>query len=501
MSAIHAPAPPPALFRPLTAARPGGIRHILVKVLILPLCVGLAVVLICDAAAADMITALSSSGQFVAREIQAQPVYPGAPAAIQTPVARGWAFVLPARPLAAITNPSTITLEPSLVVVSCERLKSLFLLELGLDDRWQGKISLMLYPFWPEDRQPQIAALYHPDGWNYELALPQTIQQQVLVRAVIETLLLELANRNAASHCAEVPAWLVEGLCAHLQAFSLPTFILQPDRQIASDNVKLQGLNLVRNQLRRHDGLTFQQLSWPAGTDLTGEGLELYRGCSQLFLEKLLELPDGKDCLRKMLRQFPDHLNWQTAFLLAFHSHFDQLLDVEKWWALSRVNFSQAQAASSATAQEARKRLRDSLDVPVQIRLDPARIPSAAKVTLQEVIAQWPPLDTAEALRRAVEQLLALQPRAPADLRPLVDLYLKTLLDYLRQSQVNSLGWGLGKHHPSVLDELKASTIKALDVLDQRRAALPPLPAAPASSKSSELSATANAAGSPPPTR
>src|SRR5208282_1592368 len=161
----------------------------------------------------------------------------------------------------------------------------------------------------------------------------------------------------------------------HLEAYNLPTFILQPGAQMASSNVRMEGSELVRDALRRHAPLSFQQLSWPQAADMTGDGLNLYRGCAQLFLEGLLQFPDGKDCLRRMLAQLPEHLNWQTAFLLAFHTHFDQLLDVEKWWGLTAVAFSKTVAAPAWDAAQAWKKLQSALEVPVAVHFGAGRMP------------------------------------------------------------------------------------------------------------------------------
>ena len=92
----------------------------------------------------------------------------------------------------------------------------------------------------------------------------------------------------------------------------------------------------MRNEFRQHAPLTFQELSWPTDADKTGEGLVLYRTCAQLFLEQLLQFQDGRVLLAKMLNELPEHLNWQTAFLDAFHPHFQQLLDISRWGLVSR---------------------------------------------------------------------------------------------------------------------------------------------------------------------
>jgi hypothetical protein len=440
--------------------------------LIFPLCLWLAGGVFCCEAAAEIVTARSSSGQFVAHEIQLDTFPASAPEPTRTRIADGWAFLLVAHKNPSDTAESSIQLEPSLLVVSCERLKELFLVELGLNDQWQGSVNLMINPALDQEKRPRLTANYSPNGWSYNLELPKTISKKLLVRALVDTLFLETANRAAGSQCAEIPFWLVEGMSAQLQSFNLPTFILQPSEQMAGSRVKLEGLDTVRNQLRRHAPLSFQELSWPTQADVDGDGSELYRSCAQLFLEQLLQFKDGQRFLREMLRELPDHLNWQTAFLSAFRPHFQQLLDVEKWWGLSCVDFTKSDLAEPLTPEKCWKELQDALDVPVQVHFAAENMPAEARLTLQEVIAKWSPADAIPVLERSIDELKILHLRASPALRPMVDQYLKALAGYLDSSRDPRLEWTLGKNHPSILSVLKSDAVRHLDMLDKQRSAL-----------------------------
>ncbi|HEY3914259.1 MAG TPA: hypothetical protein VGN61_07210, partial [Verrucomicrobiae bacterium] len=318
----------------------------------------------CSHAAGGIVTAQSSTRQFVAREFQLAGIPAAAGATLRSsPDQTG--FLLVSHPAALATDESKITLDPATLVVSCERLKSLFLVELGLEDQWQGTVNLMIDAPSKKDQEPRLTAIYHPSGWSYNLELSKSIEPEILTRALLETLFLEIANRNAGTQCAEIPCWLVEGMGAQLKAFNFPTYILHPSANLDSGRVKLEGLDTVRNEFRQHAPLTFQELSWPTDADKTGDGLVLYRTCAQLFLEQLLQFQDGRVLLAKMLNELPEHLNWQTAFLNAFHPHFQQLLDVEKWWGLSCVDFTREDLAEPLTAEDSWRNLQDALDVPV----------------------------------------------------------------------------------------------------------------------------------------
>jgi hypothetical protein len=460
-----------------------------VNVVISPLRVCLAAALLCPGAGAQVVTPLrSASGQFTARQKQ-ELLAPPAVGLARVPIAGGWAFLLASRGSGTINRSQKVTLEPPFLLVSCENIKGLLLKELEMTDRWQGRVDLTISPQLTEKQGPLLTGIYRPGGWDYELELPKSLDQEILVRAVMQTLLLEIANRQAGSQSAEVPLWLVEGMSAHLQADNLPTFILQRGEQWSGGLVWNRSSAIMPEALRRHAALTFQQLSWPQPADLEAEGLPLYRTCAQLFLEGLLRLPDGRACLRSMLAQSAQNLNWQTAFLRAFRSHFGQLLDVEKWWGLSCVDFARAKAPQSWTTADCWEALKNSLDVPVTVHLDTNRLPVAARLTLQEAIRQWPPADAARAVQGAIGSLRYLAARATPELRLLADLYLRTLAGYLNESQAAERGPMLGKHAPSRMAVIKADAIKQLDALDRRRAALR---AGAVSTNLSQFSATGN---------
>jgi hypothetical protein len=168
----------------------------------------------------------------------------------------------------------------------------------------------------------------------------------------------------------------------------------------------------------------------------------------------------------------PEYWNWQTAFLQAFHSHFDQLLDVEKWWGVSYVDSARGYKTQAWSANDCRRALQSSLDVPVEVHFEKDQMPVDAKITLQEVIRKWAPQDAFEALQRAVGGLKFLEPRATPEWRPLTQLYLKTLVDYLKDSQAAMRDPRLGMHAPSVLNRVKSDAIQQLNMLDQQREAL-----------------------------
>ncbi len=432
----------------------------------------------------------------------------------------GLTFLVTAPPLSPAAQTNEIPLEPALLVVSCERMKGLFLQELGLKDEWRGKIDLIINSSLSKDQGPSLTAVHHLNGWSYQLELPKTIQPRILVRSVMQALLTELANRQAGKQSADIPFWLVEGLSARLQAYHLPTFIVRPNMQSTGySKVTIEGLKAIQDGLRGRAPLTFQQLSWPEWPDVTGQDQALYASCAELFFENLLRFDDGQSCLRQMLlTEMPGHLNWQTAFLQAFHSHFSKLLDVEKWWALICTGFSESDPSQPWTGQECWRKLQEALDVPVDVYLAPSRMPAKARVTLQEVIQQWDASQALPALLKTIRELQglqwvnfrrdlnldasaaspaaqrhahdleALQLRIGRELSPLISRYLTVLLNYMKQCQSAGHVASDARYGASNLRWLQNETVRQLNDLDEKRAALRAKYST--ASSASELSAT-----------
>ena len=476
----------------------------IVKFLILPVFVWFAAAAASALPAGGIISASSYSGQFSSCEIRGRPPSGPSPAAMRVPMAGGLAVLVTAAPLSPSAQSDEIPLEPALLVVSCERMKGLFLQELGLKDEWRGKIELIINSSRPKDQGPSLTATHRLGGWSYELELPKNIQPRILVRSVMQTLLTEMANRKAGKQSADIPFWLVEGLSERLQAYHLPTFIVRPNVQSAGYNkVTIEGMKAVQNGLRGRAPLTFQQLSWPEWPDVTGKDQALYASCAELFFENLLRLDDGAASLRRMLlTEMPGRLNWQTAFLQAFHSHFPRLLDVEKWWALICTGFSEADPSQPWTGREYWHKLQEALDVPVDVYLAPSRMPAKARVTLQEVIQQWDAAAALPALLKTIRELQGLQwvssrrdlnldasaaspssqrnPRGletlqlrmSRELSPLISRYLTVLLNYVNQSQSAGHLPKDARYAASNFRWLQNETVRQLNDLDEKRAAL-----------------------------
>ena len=380
-------------------------------------------------------------------------------------------FLVRGLPLGApLISPSTnavsyVRLDPALVAVSCERIKSALLGELAAKDLWRGKIFVFLHPVTDDHESIVVTSLHYADGWGYRMEIPEVVDGPRLVKSVVEVLLLELANRNARARAAELPLWLAEGLAAHLQATILSNFTIEPETRIIRGERGRDPLARAREPLRACPPLSLNELNWPPEDQFSEIGAETYRCCAQLFVYELLRLQDGRACLREMLARLPENLNWQTAFLRAFSAHFQRLLDVDKWWSLHVVHLTGQGFASAWARPEFCQQLLDVLATPVQVRLSPQELPLTSQVKLQSILEEWDFERQQPTLREKVNLLQALRLRASPDSIGLVEDYRQTLDGYLQRRRTA----GGRKAAPSPQARLIVKeAIKHLDDLDAR---------------------------------
>ncbi len=429
-----------------------------------------AIVLVCalqGAAEAQLVPggfgpAQSSSGQFVVRASET--------AALPPPLAV----------LAANTN--YILLEPAVLAVSCERIKQKLWLKLGATAPWRGRIYLNLHPARSADEWVTVVSENFGDGWRYRLEMPNLLERNRFMRALVQVLLLEMSNRGANARQAEIPAWLAEGLSRELRAGSERELLLTPPlwngRGLAISPLLLSDarwsnpLERAQKELRAQPSLTFEELSWPGDGQLTGEAGEIYRSSAQLLVNQLLGLKDGQACLRAMLEGLPRYYNWQLAFLAAFHADFQTPLDVEKWWALQTVQFTGRDLTQAWPRDESWRKLDEIIRSQVEVRTGNDELPLHTEASLQTILREWEGAQQIPLLQRKLLELDLLRPRAAIEMAPLVDDYRRAIQIYLQKR--NPTG--------TVSDRLVADTVNQLDALDARREALRPTTPAAATS-------------------
>ena len=380
------------------------------------------------------------------------------------------------------TNQDFVELEPTLATVSCERIKQMLLRELNVTAPWRGNIYLVLYPAVAAGNPVTITSGRFKNGWQYRVDLPSLLERPRYVRAIVQVLLLELANRTAQEGGAEIPAWLVEGFSQLLLASSEVEIILPPPRA-APNGINVSGayvaahkrspLQQAEKQLAGRPPLTFEALSWPTELDLADDaGGPVYRGSAQLFVGELLRLPDGRACLQTMLARLPQRLNWQFAFLEAFHTYFERPLDVEKWWALSLTRASGRYPGQAWSPAESWQKLDQAVHAAVQVRTRTNELPLHAELSLQSVIREWDPIRQTQALSNTLRELGLLRLRIPQEYVGLVQDYGQVIEAFFQQRDRSSSNFPYTKR--AGRRRAVEVAIQQLDALDARRMALRP---------------------------
>jgi hypothetical protein len=392
----------------------------------------------------------------------------------------------PAASSALTGDNKLVRLEPALVSVSCERIKQALLRDIGPSASWRGRIYVDVRSARGRGQPVTITSERFKNGWQYRVELPELVERDRYTRAILQVLLLELANRGSSGRLAEVPVWLSEGLTQRLLASKDFDIILPPPHD------RVNGLNFTaktvlekkedpvaraRQQLHGQAPLTFDQLSWQAQDELSGPGTELYRASAQLFVGELLRLRDGRACIAAMLSRLPRYYNWQLTFLDAFSAHFERLLDVEKWWALCCVQSPERELARRVPGEATWDDLDQALLAQPQLRAAGDASSGSVQVTLQAIIREWPRVQQRQALSAKIQDLGLLRPRLSPDLTVLVNEYCQAIDVYLQSPYWSKPPTSIGKK--AALSSVAQEALQRLDALDARRGALRPVQKTP----------------------
>jgi hypothetical protein len=374
-----------------------------------------------------------------------------------------------------------LKLDTSLVSVSCEQIKELLFTELGYNMRDQlvtrrdnlglAKIFIALHP--RSDASIEFSAVPGRHGVNYLVDLPNEMFASRFIETIVTILLIDLANAETHHADASPPPWLIKGLVGHLQSIGLETLPLESQLGFTKVKVRTEPVAAIRERLHDRAPLTFDELSWPE--KLQKEKRVVFDDSAQLFVYELLHLRDGRDSLRKMIMTLPKYKNWQFAFFDAFAAEFSQTVNVEKWWALTLVNFTGRDPQMLWSREETEKKLVAAVKVTAQVYTAAHELPRRTELTLQQVIQDWEYARQLIALQKAISQLRILRYRAAPEMLSLVDDYRQVIEGYLRdRSPVE-----LQKKTSPGLAILKKTVCRKLDDLDKRLDHKPAIPVAP----------------------
>lgn len=387
---------------------------------------------------------------------------------------------------AVLSASDLLHLEPTLLTISAERLRQYLTRQLQDKSPWEGRILFSLREADSFEAPVEVVAERLPDRWQYQVSLPEYIQQERFIRALVEVNLMEIANRNASGRAAEIPAWLTEGLTAHLLVsrsieIILPTPKLKLNGVSVTpwvvEDVNYQPLALAHQELQTQPPLTIEQLSWPTPDSFEGRSGQTYRNCAQLLVSRLLELPNGHALINAFIRNLGQHYNWQVAFLDTYHTQFSSLLALEKWWALQLAYFTGRELGSCYSYAESVSRLNQAVRCPVEVRVATNTLPMHVAVSLQTIIEEWDANEQTRALEQSLTSLTVLRARIAPELLPLLDDYRQTLRHYLQNRNRAGIYLPKGANRQASLTRLIRRTLTALDKLDAELDGLVPEPA------------------------
>jgi hypothetical protein len=322
------------------------------------------------------------------------------------------------------TGISYARLDPGVLAISSENIKQALLAALDLTDRWQGRIAVSLQPVVRDNEEIVIASVRFTDGWQYQVQIPEHVDKARLTKAIVEVLLLEIAQRGAGDRRLELPPWLASGLAEYITANASSPLIVEAGSLTDRTQPKGDALKKTRETLRSAGSMSFNQLSWPD----TQTDRAAYDACAHLFVRELLQKGGGV-LLSDLLWRLRDHLNWQTAFLRA--GGFGSLRDVDKWWTLNLVQFAGRESFATWSSAELRLQLDEALATPVQVRHDVNRLPMTTQISLQQILQEWDFKRQAPHVRQMLHRLEVLRLRSSGVPNEIINGYHRALSEYL----------------------------------------------------------------------
>jgi hypothetical protein len=394
-----------------------------------------------------------------------------------------------ARPM-VVANTNLLRVDPSLLAVSCERIKRALLTELGLPDQWQGKVTLQTHPVRSMGEEVVVTSTRYENQWSYRVDLPDRMETGKLVSAMVQVLLLEMANRSSDGRPAEIPLWLTEGMARQLILSSEVSLVIQaPGKDVVwfrgestiagvsrvlRDERKEHPLKDAHEDLSQLPPLTLHELSWPKDDQLRGESGEAYRSSAQVLVYNLLALPNGRALMSQFISELPHHLNWQIAFRTAFQSEFATQRDFEKWWALRLVNFTGRDLSNIWPLDEGLRKLDEVVRPSVQVRMAADELPLRSEVSLQTIVSEWDFVRQAQVLEVKITQLTMLRGQVPQEMVTLVDDYRKVLEEYLKKRNRGWFARLVQSQSTPGLDKVARQITGQLDLLDRQREQMRP---------------------------
>ena len=363
--------------------------------------------------------------------------------------------------------PESVRLDPSTVIVVCERIKQIFLQELGLTDLWKGMIEIDI-DFYPKGilRPITLSHRLMNDGLHTQMKIADEVVPHRLIEAIVQVLLLEYSNRDLRqTQMAEVPLWMIDGMTQLVMQRGGPALIPTPGALKTFTIEKTNPVKTAKSRLKTIQPPEFGQFTSPGPEFSSGINWMIFQDASLVLTWDLLNLPDGKARYCHNLRLLKNYRNWQLAFLEAWKGQFSNLTDVEKWWALVLVTSRKDSGRNVWTLKQSIEKLNEILaeaSVSTIAQINQPRHPST--IHLQQIAESWAPMVQIYFFERIAAQLKAFELAADPVVAELAGRYRITITDYIRQPRIYAF---FGKDAPSRSD-LRVLK-KRLNYLDNER--------------------------------
>ncbi|MGV3772491.1 MAG: hypothetical protein ACO1QB_06280 [Verrucomicrobiales bacterium] len=357
-----------------------------------------------------------------------------------------------------------VALNPHYLAVAAERIKTAFLKELRLTDKFQGRIHIRLLDKAPPTQPIGIISTMFADGWQFELGIPSKVQEEMLIKSLTQALLLEFSNRLV-RRSAELPTWVVEGFTQELANSPMRTYLFEAKTL----TLEVRGgneLSKAREWLKNNTCLTIDQLSFANLLQSTPEEIRIYQSCAQLLVHELLELPNGRALFASFLGALPHHWNWQTAFLKVYSHQFKTLLEFEKWWALTWLDFRSRGDVYNWSSAVSLERLRSLLLTSMETRMATNSLPIRSEVSLQTMISRTDFSVQAPILKQKVQQLYFAKLNMAPSVAALAGAYEATLQSYVDKRSTAEYQPALRQNENVREQAMTREIIRSLDQLD-----------------------------------
>jgi hypothetical protein len=362
----------------------------------------------------------------------------------------------------------SVVVEPELLAITADRVRQAVVAQVPAMNVARGKIHLYLAEEATPNGMVGIVSTRYNDGWNYRVIIPPVVEETRLVRALVQVLLLEYAQRTG-DRAAELPAWAVEGLTQQIFHTVGPTLVV--GRDSVGWEASVRDLNgRAREVMSTNAAPSFHELTTLSPPPTGAPAEVFYQSCAHLLVRSLFLTPNGRQRFASFLQMLPMNWNWQTAFRQAFG--FEKMLDVEKWWALVTVEFTTRDQRQAWSPPASLQRLDELLGTRVQFRGGNNSLPEVRQVDLKSFLKETDWTLQRGALTEKIGQLGYTAAHLAPQIGTLALEYRKVLEGYVKGREPGTVRPGLPMTWDAYQQKVVSDTIKKIEALDAKRRAM-----------------------------